>query len=207
MSYRRASGEGVRRHGLPVGGGAGRPERAAEEGKAVVPMQRLQAGHQDAQHHPAEALRRQRRRRQVPEQHRPGRAEPLRQLGRPFRGAWPFASRPGVVKGRAGPFRRVQAVVDGVSGEVGGRAFRRGRLGGARGRVVWEGMRRLLGSKDILAALGGPERFFAGEQRAALAAGDDPAGDRLREEALKLIRRWRTNIGTWIKVNTGQRTW
>jgi hypothetical protein len=87
------------------------------------------------------------------------------------------------------------------------RAFRRGRLGGARGRVVWEGMRRLLGSKDILAALGGPERFFAGEQRAALAAGDDPAGDRLREEALKLIRRWRTNIGTWIKVNTGQRTW
>jgi hypothetical protein len=80
-------------------------------------------------------------------------------------------------------------------------------MGGARGRAVWEGMRRLLGNKDILAALGGPERFFAGDPRAAPAAGDDQASTRLREEALKMIRQWRTNIGTWIKVNTGRGTW
>jgi hypothetical protein len=80
-------------------------------------------------------------------------------------------------------------------------------MGGARGRAVWEGMRRLLRNKDILAALGGPERFFTDDPRAALAAGDDQASTRLREEALKMIRRWRTNIGTWIKVNTGWGTW
>jgi hypothetical protein len=100
-----------------------------------------------------------------------------------------------------------QTSLDGAVAAKLEQTFRRGRLGGARGRAVWEGMRRGLRSEEVLAALGGPERLFAGDPRAAPADGDAQARARLRAEALKMIRRWRNSIAAWIKVNTGQGAW